>query len=403
MIERTLTKRIDSLSEDFKILLVTGARQVGKTTILKSLLTPGRKYITLDNKIARELAQSDPEAFFIMNPLPCMIDEVQRVPELFIKMKELADESDEKNLLWLTGSQKPRLMRHLDDTLSGRVVEIDMYPLSQAEKQKDVYRKSFYPEYGESASAIWDYSETIENIIIGGYPGILGIKEENRADWFRSYISTYILGDIRDEDEDIEEALFRRLLHVLAARTAEAVNYTAIASEAGISVYNTKKLMNLLESYGIIYMLSPYSGNVFKTITKTPRMHFTDSGLCCHILGIESVQGFLSHPLAGRIFESYAISEIIRNARNNGDYAQFYFLREETKNKNSYGEIDLIKEKSGILYPMEIKLNASPSASMGRWFDMIPENKRGMGTVICMHKEKTLLSKSILAMPVSLI
>ncbi len=405
MIERTISKRFLSLSDDFKILLLTGSRQVGKTTLLKMLREDSRSYITLDNKASLDLAKDDPEAFFILNPPPCMIDEVQRAPELFLKIKELVDASDKKNQVWLTGSQKPRLMKHVSDTLAGRVCEIDMYPLSQAEKQGNPYRPSFYPKFDGAKPSSWEYMETMENVLLGGYPEMLSVKKENRSDWLASYISTYLLGDILDEDDDLIDILdFRRLLHVLAARTAQELNYSAIASETGLSNYKVKKLVTLLESYGIIFLLPPYSGNTLKSIVKTPRMYFTDSGLCSALLGIEDPEGFLKHPLAGRIFESYVVSELIRNARNNGDYANFYFYREENKGKSTGpAEIDLIKEKGGIDYPIEIKLNATPVKKMARWFDAIPEEKRGMGTIVCMGKEKTLLSKDILVLPVSMI
>ena len=405
MIERTISKRFLSLAEDFKVLLVTGSRQVGKTTLLKMLLDDLRNYVTLDNKASLNLAKEDPESFFILNPLPCLIDEVQRAPELFLKIKELVDSSDKKNQLWLTGSQKPRLMKHVSDTLSGRVCEIDMFPFFFSLKQGEPYRQSFYPEFDVRKPSPWEYIETIENIVIGGYPEMLSVKMENRADWLASYISTYLLGDILDEDESLIDILdFRRLLQVLAARIAEQLNYTAIASETGLSVYKVKKLVSLLVSYGIIFLLPPYSGNTLKTIVKTPRMHFTDSGLCCALLGIEDSGSFLKHPLAGRIFESYVVSEMIRNARNNGDYANFYFYREENKGNNTGpAEIDLLKEKGGIIYPFEIKLNATPVIKMSRWFDAIPDDRRGMGTIVCMSNEKTLLSKELLVLPVSMI
>ncbi len=405
MIERTISRRFLSLAEDFKVLLVTGSRQVGKTTLLKMLREESRRYITLDNNASLNLAKDDPEAFFIMNPCPCMIDEVQRAPELFLKIKEIVDSSDKKNQVWLTGSQKPRLMKHVSDTLAGRVVEVNMFPLSQAEKQDSPYRPSFYPHWDERQPSIWDYMETIGNIVQGGYPELISLKKENRADWFASYISTYLLGDILNEDGNlIDISSFQRFLKVLAARTAEQINFSAIASEADISSYKARNLVSLLVSYGIIFLLPPYSGNTLKTIVKTPRMHFTDSGLCCALLGIEDAEGFLNHPLSGRIFESYVVSEMIRNARNNGDYANFYFYREESKGKNTgSAEIDLLKEKGGIFYPIEVKMNATPCLKMAKWFGSIPEDKRGMGTIVCMHNEKTLLSKDTLVLPVSLI
>ena len=406
MIERTISRRFISLTKDFKVLLATGARQVGKTTLLKQLKADDRGYVTLDSRQAMELAKNDQEMFFLLNPVPCIIDEIQRAPELMLKIKEIVDSDSRKNQIWLTGSQKPRLMKHVSETLAGRVVEIEMFPLSQAEKQGDPYRTSFYPSFEGKAPAVWDAKETIGNIVLGGYPELQFISAENRADWFGSYISTYLLGDIRSNEESIDIDIngFYRLLRVLAVRTAEPINYSSIADEAGISAYKVRNLVSLLVSYGIIHLLSPYSSNTLKSIVKTPRMHFTDTGLCCNLLGIEDAEGFLKHPLAGRIFESYVVSELMRNARNNGDCAQFYYYREESKKKGvGSPEIDLIKEKSGVLYPIEIKLNATPVMSMARWFECIPKEKRGMGTIVCMSREKTLLSRDVLVMPVSII
>lgn len=405
MLERTISKSIISYFDDFKVILASGARQVGKTTLLKSLMENNRNYVTLDNRRDREIAQNDQDAFFILHPVPCMIDEVQRAPELFLKIKEIVDDTDKKNLIWITGSQKPRLMKNVGDTLSGRVVEIRMYPLSQAEKQKDPFRQSFYPSFSKEEPAPWSYMETIENIVLGGYPALLSIKPENRSAWFRSYIGTYILGDIRDEGEEIDDVTFLKMLRILAARTAESLNYSTIANETGISTYKAKKMINLLISYGIIHLLEPYSKNTLKSIVKTQRLHFTDSGLCCHLLGIHGVEEFIQHPLAGHVFESYVVGEIIKNARNNGDDAAFYFYREEGKKKKidnqSVAEIDLIKESGNKVYPIEIKMSASPSIHMARHFEKLESDM--MGTIVCLSSKKTILSKNLLVMPISMI
>ncbi len=405
MLERTISKQVYSYFDDFKVILASGARQVGKTTLLQKMMEKERNYVTLDNKQDREMAINDPEAFFILHPIPCMIDEVQRAPEIFLKIKELVDERKKNNLIWITGSQKPRLMKNIGDTLAGRVVEVGMYPLSQAEKQLDPFRLSFYPSFDGEKDSPWSYKETIENIILGGYPALLSIKPENRSAWFRSYVSTYILGDIREEGEKIDDVTFLRLLRILALKTAENLNYTAIANDAGISTYKVKAIINLLISYGIIYLLEPYSGNSLKSLVKTPRLHFTDSGLCCHLIGIHTVEDLINHPLCGKIFESYAVSEIIRNTRNNGDDAAFYFYREEGKrnkeDNKTVREIDLIKESGGKLYPIEIKMSASPSSSMARHFSSLPQ--REMGTIVCMASKKTILAKDLLVIPVSMI
>ncbi len=404
MIERTVEKQIASLAADFKILFVTGSRQVGKTTLLKSMKETGRDYVTLDDSQDRELAANDAEAFFMLHPAPVLIDEAQRAPEIFIPMKKIVDSSARKNQIWITGSQKPRLKKQIGDTLSGRVAEIEMYPLSQAEKQNDPYRPVFTPSFESQIPARWTYMETLENIVLGGYPGLQGISRENRGTWFRSYINTYLLGDIRNEMGNMDQRTFTLVLKVLAARTATSLNYSSIAEDTGLSAKKIHEIIDLLESCGIIFTIPPYSGNPLKSLVRTPRLHFTDSGLCCHLLGIHSTEGLLRHPARGAVFESYAISEVIRNARNNGDDSSFYFYREENKgNRNGPAEIDLIKEQDGQLFPMEIKMNASPTISMAKNFVRINRETAGMGTIICLHERKTLLSRDVLVMPVSLI
>lgn len=404
MLERTISKKVISCSEDFKVLLLTGPRQVGKTTLLKSLIEEERSYVTLDNLQALTLANEDVEAFFSIYPLPLMIDEVQRAPNIFLKIKELVDSSNKKNQIWLTGSQKPRLMKNVSDTLVGRVVEIGMYPLSQAEKQEEPYRASFYPLFDGEVAASWSYKETLENVIMGGYPDIQFIKRENRNAWFHSYISTYILGDIRQE-EDMDEALFLKLLRVLATRTGETLNYSSIAGDVGISAYRIEKIVNLLISYGIIHLIPPYSNNALKALVKTPRLYFSDTGLCCYLLDIFDVDKFLSHSLSGHIFETYVVNELIKNARNNGDDAVFSFYREEGKRKKdedkTVREIDIIKESGGRLYPIEIKMNATPTSAMARHFVALEGSE--MGTIICLSAKKTILRKDLLVLPVSLI
>ena len=405
MLERTVSKKIQSYFIDFKVILASGARQVGKTTLLQSMIENDRSYVTLDRYQDLSLARNDPEAFFSLYKLPCMIDEVQRAPELFLKIKELVDSSPEKNQVWLTGSQKPQLMKHVSETLAGRVVEVDVFPLSQSEKQRDPYRPSFSPSFETQIPAPWNYKETIENVIIGGYPQVFTMRKENRNAWFNSYINTYLLGDIKSEIKEMDEVQFLKILRILASRVGSSINYSGLSQEAGISAYMIQKIVNLLISYKIIFLLEPYSGNTMKSLVKTPKMYFVDSGLCCHLLGITSIDGFISHQLSGFIFESYVISEIIRNARNNDDYSQFYFYREEGKRRKdkdtNIAEIDLIKKTEGKLYPIEIKLSATPTVDMAKHFDSL--NTSEMGTIICLNPRKTLLGKNLLVMPISLI
>lgn len=233
---------------------------MGKTTILKTLKEDERSYVTLDNQVDMELAQSDPNSFFLLHPVPCFIDEVQRAEELFIPMKKIVDESGKNNQIWITGSQKPLLSKRVGDTPSGRVVELNMYPLSQAEKQKEPYRKSFYPSFDSQEKSHWAYAETLENIVKGGYPALQNISPENVDIWFKSYINTYLLGDIRNEIQDMDTLTFTKILKILAARTATALNCSAVAEESGLSQRRVKQIVDLLQSCSLITLLPAYSG-----------------------------------------------------------------------------------------------------------------------------------------------
>ena len=233
---------------------------MGKTTILKTLKEDERSYVTLDNQVDMELAQSDPNSFFLLHPVPCFIDEVQRAEELFIPMKKIVDESGKNKQIWITGSQKPLLSKRVGDTLSGRVVELNMYPLSQAEKQKEPYRKSFYPSFDSQEKSHWAYVETLENIVKGGYPALQNISPENVDIWFKSYINTYLLGDIRNEIQGMDTLTFTKILKILAARTATALNCSAIAEESGLSQRRVKQIVDLLQSCSLITLLPAYSG-----------------------------------------------------------------------------------------------------------------------------------------------
>lgn len=403
MLERTISSKIQSLCEDFKVLMLIGARQVGKTTLLRAMKEDGRTYVTLDERLAYATANADTSNFFSFYPLPALIDEIQRAPDLFLEIKYQVDKSDEKNRVWLTGSHKPNLKKHANETLVGRVAEIEMFPLSQAEKQGDPYRPSWYPgSLSANWPAVWDANGTLENVVLGGYPALLSVSPRNRKTWFESYISTYLEGDLKSEGFNIPERSFKLILRSLAARTATSLNVASIASDTGVSVYNVNRLISLLEAMGLIILLPPYSRNPEKALVKTPRLHFTDSGLCCHLLGIRDVAGLRRSMLAGRIFESYAVSEIVKNARNNGDYAHFSFYREESRGTGrSVAEIDLIKESGGLVYPFEIKMSGTPTPEMGRHFYKIPENVRGMGTIVSLADRHTLLKKDLEIVPVS--
>lgn len=391
-------------SASFPVVMVTGPRQIGKTTLLQRCSEPARRYVSLDDLNERAIAKKDPELFFKRNPPPILIDEVQYVPELFTTIKIISDRERKPGLFWLTGSQKFHLMQNISESLAGRVAILDLLGLSQAEifQQAD-YNQPFIPiaEWLENARehAIQKMGlmEVYSRIWTGSFPQIALHNTTDRDLFYSSYIQTYIQRDVREITNITNETGFYSFLRAVAARTGQLVNYADLARDAEINHRTVKDWLNILETSGIIYLLRPYHNNVVNRLVKTPKIYFLDTGLCSYLTRWQSVESLEAGAMSGNILETYIFTEILKSYWHNGKEAYFNFYRDKDDRK-----IDLIIDQNNLLHPIEIKKTATPSYSSSSNFNFLKKTKKniGHGAVVCLVDKDVPLSKEVDAIPV---
>lgn len=355
---------IKRLADSYPAVLVTGARQTGKTTLLKKMTDSASvPYITFDDPMEESSAKTDPKTFIELHGEPCMFDEVQYVPDLFRYLKIEIDKNRHNGMYFLTGSQQFALMEKATESLSGRVGIVQLYPLSAREIRNDTFSKNFLPskeyilERNRTLSKnSFSVQDTWSRIFHGGYPEVIkGVVSPK--DFYASYIKTYIERDIRKLTQVADETQFIQFITVAASRTSQLVNYGDMARECGISEVTAKKWLSLLVTSGLVYLLRPYSANVEKRVVKTPKLYFMDTGLAAYLTRWTSPEVMQSGAMAGAFFETYVVGEIIKSFANNGEDAPIYFYRDKDK-----VEIDLLIEENNTLYPVEIKKTASPNS-----------------------------------------
>jgi predicted AAA+ superfamily ATPase len=403
-IERTITISLLKASAAFPAVMVTGPRQIGKTTLLQHCSEPNRRYVTLDDLNERALAKSDPELFFKRNPPPILIDEVQYAPELFSYIKIICDRERKPGLFWLTGSQKFHLMRHISESLAGRIAILDLLGLSQTEisnqpcdNQPLLPTESWLNNARIHAKKEFHLMDVYKRIWTGSFPQIALQPETDRDLFYRSYIQTYIQRDVREITNITNETGFYNFLRAAAARTGQLLNYADLAKDADINHRTVKDWLNILETSGIIYLLRPYHTNIVDRLIKTPKLYFLDTGLCSYLTRWQSVESLEAGAMSGHILETYVFTEILKSYWHNGKEAYFNFYR----NKDDK-EIDLIINQNNTLYPIEIKRTANPSANASRNFNFLSKLKQniGHGLVICLIEKDIPLSREVDAIPI---
>ncbi|MDR2870447.1 MAG: ATP-binding protein [Deferribacteraceae bacterium] len=390
--ERTLKDTILKLSDNFKVLLITGMRQVGKTTILRQLSSDGRVYVTLDNAKDLVMAKDEPEFFFQTYPAPVLIDEIQYAPELFSHIKMLADNAHSYGLVWMTGSQQFQLMKGVTESLAGRVVILELLGYSIYEREGlGRQQKPFIPLPKPPAILKKrELKETYEIIWRGSFPEMASKDIDVWSNFYSSYIKTYIERDVRQIANVSNEADFIKFLSVVAARTAQELNITDIARNVDIAPNTAKAWLSILESSGIVYLLKPYYKNISKRLIKKPKLYFTDTGLCSYLCSWNSPESLEKGAMSGAIFETFVIMEIIKSHYHNGKYPAFYFYRD-----NAQTEIDLLIEQDGLLHPIEIKKTANPRKADIQAFEKLAESSNtGYGTIICMTDKARPLTEN---------
>lgn len=397
--QRTISSVIEKATKSFKVVLITGPRQVGKSTLFEKLMEPNRTKISLDDLDVLTLAKQDPNLFFQMYKPPLLIDEVQKAPELLLYIKKIVDNTDEKGLFWLTGSQKFTLMKNVSESLAGRVAILDLQGFSQSEKINDFDRGAFIPDIPlQTQRPIWNKQELFEIIHKGSYPQLF----DGVTDWelyYKSYVDTYLMRDIKDIVQLENELSFVRFLKTLATLTAQPLNYASLARSVDVAPNTIKNWVSVLQTLGIIYLLQPYfENNIGKRLVKTPKIYFMDTGLCAYLCSIKTSNALMDSYLSGEFVETYAVSEIIKSYIHNGKTPNIYYCR--TQNQE---EIDVVIEENNKVYPVEIKQTSTPTMSMAKNFKLINEKKKGVGCILCISEKFIPMNKDLYVIPISYI
>ena len=407
-ITRHMEKPVMELNEQYPVLLLTGPRQVGKTTMLEHLIEvegKGRKKVSLDDLTLRELANTDPKMFFQLYQPPLLIDEVQYAPELFPYIKIMVDERHQPGDFWLTGSQLFKMMEGVQESLAGRVALLHLSPLSQSEIMKRPPEPPFSLELPllserQNGRQMLNTPEVFQRIHQGGMPALVTGTYSNASIFYSSYIDTYMERDVRRLSNDIDSLKFLRFLRSVAARTSQQVNYKGIADDAEIDQTTAKNWLHVLEALGIIFLLEPYSNNVLKRTVSTPKLYFYDSGIVCYLTRWSSPETAMEGAMSGALLENYTVAEIIKTYQNAGQEPFLYYYRDKDAR-----EIDLILERDGKLFPIEIKKMASPPKKLTKVFDLIDKSplQRGTGAILCMADQLGAFDQNNLIVPISLI
>ncbi|GHU41862.1 ATPase [Spirochaetia bacterium] len=402
MLERTMKNHIKKVSGAFKIVLLEGQRQVGKSTLLSGIAEPSRKYITLDNIKLRTLAKNDPELFLQQNPPPIIIDEVQYAPELFPFIKIYVDTHPTKTgSFWLTGSQRFILMQNVQESLAGRVAIIDLLGLSYREKcSLASSSKLFLPKMKLTKTQIIPQitpANVYKRIWEGSFPEPVLNKKLSREVYFNSYIQSYIERDVKDFYNISKPLQFYNFIVACAARTGSLINYASLARDIGIDLKTAQTWMGILERSGLVYLLQPYYLNVTKRLIKTPKLYFLDTGLCSYLTRWESPETLMNGAMDGAILETYVFGEILKSYWHNGENPLIYFYRDDDQK-----EIDFIIEKNMTLYPIEVKKTSNPQAFDFKNFRVLEKlgKTTGLGAVVCLQKERIPITRDVISIPV---
>ena len=418
-IKRHIENVVERRSQNSKAILLTGSRQVGKSTLYKHLFSNVNQ-VTFDDDLLLAQAEEDMNLFLLNNPCPLMIDEVQKYPSIFNKLKIILDNTDKHGNFYLTGSQKLQLMEGVSESLAGRVSVLELEGLSLREIKGSSFNRHFIPTetyIRERETSLKEYRQDLWEIIHrGSYPELYANPEREWVDFYQSYVKTYLERDVNKLIKAKNHLTFVKFLTCVAARTGQVINYANISSEIGVSEITVKEWISILEKSGIIFILKPYTSSALNRAIRKPKLYFRDTGLCCYLTRWLTPDTLKNGAMAGAMFETFVINEILKSYSNEGleyDFNIFYYNGKDKKKKKENGkeievdgEIDLILQEDGILYPIEIKISATPKADMASEFDVldgIPDKKRGMGAIICLYDKKLFLRENLIALPLEYI
>lgn len=397
MYNREATEVIKKISDTFRVLLVTGPRQTGKTTLLKSLKPENMGYVTLDDKVLRKQAQDDPKLFLEEHPAPLFIDEAQYAPDLFSYIKINVDNSKAKGQYWITGSQQFNLMKNASESLAGRVGIVNLNSFTYSEIVKNENKDLFNPDKLKKAAKI-EVNDLFEIIFKGGMPEFYDNPKIDRNLYFQNYINTYIEKDVRELIEIGKLEEFKKFMVSIASRIGEQLNYSDISKDCGVSVPTIISWMSVLVSSGLVYLLEPYMSSQLKRMTHIPKIYFMDTGLAAYLAGWESARDLQLSSTSGHYLENFVICEIIKSYNARGIKPNLSYYRDKEKH-----EINLVLYKNNKLYPFEIKKTASPNSSMISSFKYLENSKKKIATggIICLYDNLMKIDEKNYIIPIS--
>ncbi|MEG9498345.1 ATP-binding protein [Mannheimia indoligenes] len=401
MISRQMQSLVTRLVKQFPAILVTGARQVGKSTLLQHI-GQDYQYITFDDPMLLQQAKDESRLFFLNHQGKLILDEVQYVPEIFSLLKLEIDRKRQNGLFLLSGSQAFELMQNVSETLAGRIAILKLQGLSLREILGVSFNQPFVPnnDYLFAREEELKSPENVWQLIHKGDMPRLYAQETDWEIYYRSYVATYIERDVRQLTNIASTTDFTRFMVSIASRSGELLNYSNIAQEVGVSNETIKRWVAILQTSGIIYLLQPYHNNHLKRAIKTPKVYFLDTGLMAYLTKWLTPETISSGAKSGQFFETFVVSQVIKSFNNQGIEPPIYFYR-DTNQK----EIDLIIEYDRTLYPVEIKVTASPNKKMAKSFDLLsplsPEWTLGQGVIINQYPTKLYLSEDLVALPLS--
>ena len=400
-IHRTIEKAVQRMSKSFSVVLITGPRQVGKTTVFKCC-EDSRNYVSLDTLENRKLAKENPALFLQRYEAPLLIDEIQYAPELLPYIKALVDEKQQKGMFWITGSQQFHLMQNVSESLAGRAGILNLEGFSLPELKNKPFYDKFIPtiewikERDEVADKV-ELNELYRIIWNGSYPAMNNDEGMDWEDFYSSYVQTYIERDIRELTNSGEEMQFLELLTALAARSGQILNFSDVARDIGKPVPTIQRWVSILQTSGLIYLLYPYSNNISNRMTKMPKVYFLDTGLVCYLTKWMTAETLEAGAKSGEILETFVVAEIIKSYIHNGRKPNISFYRDKDKK-----EIDVILEENGKIYPIEIKKKTNPDKNDIKNFDVLEKStvEVGEGAVICLAQTYLPLTEKVNIIPV---
>jgi len=399
---RTIEKTLKELEKTFPAILITGPRQVGKSFLLKEYSKKKFSYVSLDDFSLREEALKDPKLFLSKYKLPLVIDEIQYAPNLMTYIKILIDKDRKNGVFWLTGSQKFELMQGVSESLAGRIAIVDLLGLSQSEILKTPYKtKEFVPLNKYNKFKSLNINTLYYRIWRGSFPELYRNKKIDWSKFYSYYVQTYIERDIRSLTQVADERKFLVFLKVLAARTAQIINYSDISKDIGVALNTVKNWISLLYSTGIIYLLPAYFNNLNNRAIKTPKLYFLDTGLCAYLSSWDNAKVLENGAMSGAFFETYVLSEIIKSYWHNGKQTNnLYYYKDKDKK-----EIDLIIDKNNKLYLIEIKKKTNPNQFDINNFSILNKfNKEiGHGAVLCLCDDWFHINNTVNAVNIGVI